>query len=239
MKNNIKLSIIIPCYNEANRGDLSKRLQILLHHTKYITETYEIIFSLDGCTDNTYPIINEFIKSRNFKHWHIIDNPINRGKGYAIREGIRNSSGEYILFMDADLSVELNILQSFINNMNNRTCVIGSRYTRGSQIKNHITLKRKIISLLSRIVTFPLLNQKVSDTQCGFKLFPRNSVLPYIGTMRCDHWLFDVELLMILSKQKINIAEIPVIWNNSNHSTVCNGAIKSSLKELKLLYKNK
>lgn len=233
------LSIIIPCYNEANRTNLTPRLKHLLRFVQNIKQPYEVIFSLDGCSDNTESIISEFINSRKLISWSIVSNKINRGKGYAIRQGIQAANGTYILFMDADLSVQLQYIYRFINQIEPNVCLIGSRYLKESEIRSKRPLKRAIISRLTRIVTRPLIKTKLTDTQCGFKLFPKAAIESHLQTMRCDKWLFDVELLMVLESKKIIIKELPIIWENDNCSTLDDTAIDDAIDELRLLYKKK
>src|SRR3989344_1964669 len=103
MSEKIKLSIVIPAYNEAERIGGT-----LLDVDKYISEqdySYEILVVNDGSTDNTVDVVNSYKKLVN--NLRLLDNPKNHGKGYVVRQGMLEAKGEWRLFMDADGSTSL------------------------------------------------------------------------------------------------------------------------------------
>ena len=119
--NNIKLSIIIPCYNEGQKLiDNIKKINTYLKQ-ELPSLNYEIIGVNDGSKDNT----KEIMKENEYKllNTKFISYEINRGKGGAVKEGVLNAKGEWILFMDADLSTDISaisgsLLYSFSNRSN-------------------------------------------------------------------------------------------------------------------------
>lgn len=236
------LSIIIPCYNEHDRGlsDVSNqtleyrlsKLKSYLSRLSYIE--YEVIFVNDGSTDNTLNILKDFISKNNIIRWKVLSYSKNKGKGYAIKRGINYSNGSYILFMDADLSVPLDNILVAIKSMSSTSCIIGDRYLRSSM--SNRKLSRKVISFFARGLIKPLIKSNGIDTQCGFKLFPRDAISTKIDFCKSDRWLLDVELLMIFESTGLDILALPVEWNNMAKSTIGLKAVISSIKELISIY---
>ncbi len=118
-----KLSIIIAVFNEENTIiEILKKIR----DTKKNQFEYEVIVVNDGSTDNTFQFLDQnknlYSKILNFKK--------NYGKGFAIKEGLKIASGEYILFQDADLEYDPNDLNYFCDLYNklNPDLIIGSRF---------------------------------------------------------------------------------------------------------------
>ena len=128
----MKLSVLIPVYNEENT--ILKILQ-RIEETKAGNVSYEIIVINDGSTDNTKKILEE-----NSQYYSkLINSPSNRGKGYAIKEGIKVSSGEYIIFQDADLEYDPSEFKKFIKISQefNADAIIGSRFVYSEYTRSH------------------------------------------------------------------------------------------------------
>lgn len=230
------LSVVIPCYNEASRGSgdtsLESRLErILSHFSQY---NYELHFVDDGSTDNSIREILDFISRHEVTNWSVIKSDKNHGKGHAIRTGIDVAVGDYCLIMDADLSTSLSRLDSCLKDLEPNTCIIGTRYADDSIIVNKRKFSRRVISKISRILIQSAFGLGVSDTQCGFKVFPMKALqksTSYIAT----GWLYDIELLMCMKYQGVVIKEFPVLWDNmENESTL--QPVKAILKSFDDLF---
>jgi glycosyltransferase involved in cell wall biosynthesis len=99
----VYLSVIVPAYNEAER--LPKTLK---RFDEYLTATgfaYEILVMLDGPSDNTREVMREML--REIPHLKVIDRPVNRGKGFTVKEGMLRAAGRIRLFTDADNSTDI------------------------------------------------------------------------------------------------------------------------------------
>lgn len=230
------LSVIIPCYNEASRGSgdtsLESRLeQILSHFSQY---SYELHFIDDGSTDNSIREILDFINKHGITNWAVVRSDKNHGKGHAIHTGIQIANGDYCLIMDADLSTSLSRLNLCLKDLEPNTCIIGTRYSDKSVIVNKRKFSRRFISKISRILIQSAFGLGVSDTQCGFKVFPMKALhnsTSYVAT----GWLYDIELLMCMKYQGVVIKEFPVLWDNmENESTL--QPVKAVLKSLDDLF---
>jgi len=227
------LTIVIPVYNEQN--NIKESLKKIFNYLNKKKISSEIILVNDGSTDNTLDIIDKYKKSilNNSEKidFRIIDNKNNFGKGYSIKVGVLASSGDYVLFTDADLSTpieEFDIL--FDNVLKGYNIAIASRGLPGSNIVQRQHIIRESMGKLFNLFVRKIMNLNYRDTQCGFKIFDRKSVNMIFPKLRINDFSFDVEILYITEKLGLKVKEVPVTWNNSNNSKV--RIIKDSFKML-------
>lgn len=239
------LSIIIPCYNEGAKlqNNLPTIYNYLFTHTDK-SISFEIIVINDGSTDNTKKILCqeiqpeiEIYKNDKFIDFKIVSYDTNKGKGYAVKQGIIHSNGKYCLFMDTDLATDLSAIQNIIRYAKqNITMIIGSRKLKESQLPVKRTFIRNFISKCSKkIINLIVPLNEISDTQCGFKAiqsdFAKNIIVPH---QTINRFAFDVEYLYITKLYKNPIIEIPVIWTDDKDSKV--KLAKSSIEFIKSLF---
>lgn len=214
------LSIIIPNYNETanlEAGALNKVTNFL----NQANFTYEVIISDDGSTDNSIEYLTQFVKDH--PNLRLLKNP-HMGKAGAIKSGIENATGEYILFTDMDQSTPLSEVEKLIPWFKNYKAVIGSRGK-----KRQASLFRQIAAIIFLTFRKTLLLSQITDTQCGFKAFEANllkSTFPKLSNFNkvevARGWkvsAFDVELLFLIEKQGEKIKEINVNWRDEDLST--------------------
>ena len=227
------LSIIIPCYNEE---------QTILNSVKRITEymndnmsyvNYELVLVNDGSTDMTAKKINKAVDIYNFVKPVIYSD--NGGKGKAVKEGIKIARGEYLLFMDADLSTDLTAIAAFMKEIKNADMVIGSRRHPKSIIPKPQGALRKLIGNSCVVITKIITRMNFKDTQCGFKGFKKELGQIFIEKQKIMGWAFDVEYLYIATIKNKRIKDIPVTWENDEDSKV--SPIKSSISFFIELFK--
>src|SRR5262249_5271474 len=129
----------------------------------------EVIVVDDGSRDNTA----EVAKRTQSKRVRVIHNEVNHGKGFAVRQGVLNSTSRYVLFTDADLSAPIEELTKLLDVAirDKAAVVIGSRALDRSFIQKHQTKFREIGGIFFNCTVRLLLGLNIKDTQCGFKLF--------------------------------------------------------------------
>lgn len=229
----MKLSIIIPCYNEGKTIKTNIKDKVIPFLNELDLD-YEIIAVSDGSKDNTKQQIQSIKEIKSIAYTP------NRGKGGAVKEGILNSSGDYILFMDADLSTDLNAMHDVIKHMGEYDCIIGSRHVKGSNIVIKQPFYRQFIGYMCRKLVNANFHFNYKDTQCGFKAFRKEYALEMAKRQIINGFAFDVEYLYFAKLNKLTTIEIPVIWENDRSTTV---RVTSSsvrfLKDMKLIKKNK
>jgi dolichyl-phosphate beta-glucosyltransferase len=212
------LSVIIPAYNEEKRiGATLASIHAFFSGKKY---DYEIIVVDDGSTDTTVRQVENSLLARAGR-LKVIGNGVNRGKGFSIKNGILNSSGEYVLFSDADMSTPIEECDRFLDYAKQGyDIVIGSRSVSGAEIRIRQPLYREMMGKIFNLFVKALLGMKFNDTQCGFKLFNAAPAKEIASLMKIDGFSFDVEMLYLAKTKGYKIMETGVIWNNSPLSKV-------------------
>ncbi len=227
------LSIIIPAYNEASR--LPQTLPTLRKFLEKQNFAWEVILSDDGSKDRTLEIASDFFGDEGLVK---ISSPKNRGKGFAVRQGVLAAKGEICLLSDADFSTPIQDffkLYPLIKNGND--IAIGSRSLPDSNITIRQAWYREGMGrTFNKLVKLIVLDGFI-DTQCGFKCFRREKVIKIFEKMRIDRFSFDVEFLYLAQKSNLKISEIPVEWHNVLESRV--RIVQDSLGMLKDLFQIK
>lgn len=233
------LSVIVPAFNEAQT--LEKNI---CEFDKYLSRQnydYEIIVINDGSSDNTAAIAREL--ALELPKLRFIDNQVNQGKGAAVKQGFQEAEGNYQLFLDADNATSIDHLEKVWEQIENGfDVVIASRNSLDvadtwQEIKQPLWKRSlgKAGNLIIQTLTVP----GIWDTQCGFKVFSKNSIQKIIPHQTINRWAFDVELLVLAKKNNFKIAKIPVVWKNSTQSRVGIKGYFISLKEILKIAWNK
>jgi len=225
------ISIIIPTLNEESNIDNTVfRLKKLF---KEIKIKYEIIFVDDKSTDGTIQKIKNCKKK--LRLIKLIISNKRKGLGYALSQGVDISKGKYILFLDADNSVENNFLKKMIKNKDDNTLVIGSRYVRNSRIsgvsKIKIFFSRSLNILIS--VIFKI---NAVDISHSLRIFPSTFK---IKTTNYKHPSFFWEHSIKAKRNNMEIIEIPVNFDERKSGKTKNSffkLFKSIIMSMKFLY---
>ena len=213
------ISIVIPAYNEARR--LPSTLDTILGYVSARGwEEAEVIVVDDGSTDGTAALAERTGDRRS--KVRVIREPVNRGKGAAVRRGALEARHELVLVTDADLSTPIEEVERLNRCLfeSRADVAIGSRAVVGSVIDRHQPAIRelagKTFNLVARLVTgLPL-----RDTQCGFKLFTAKAAREIFARQRLDGFGFDVESLFIARRLGFSVVEVPVRWSNAPGTAV-------------------
>jgi len=214
------LSVVIPAFNEEQR--LPDTLTRLVGFLERWPGSHEILLVDDGSTDRTVERAQEVCPSI-----LVTRSRRNRGKGHAVREGMRRATGRRRLMTDADLSTPIEELERLLQQMERGyDVVIGSRALPGAQIQVHQPIYREALGRLFNLLVRWLVVPGLHDTQCGFKLFSEEAARVFEVT-RLDGFCFDVEALFVARKRGLRIAELPVTWRNdaATRVTALRGAL--------------
>lgn len=220
-KNTPLLSIVIPAYNEEQR--LGKTLSETFDYLAAQDYSSEIIVVDDGSRDRTVEIANNFQSQANEKtKLYVLKNPGNRGKGYAVRNGMLHATGEIHLFFDADLSTPLDQIPKVIQPIlkNEYDVVFGSRALDEAVIQVEQSFLRQLRGRGGNLLIQILTGMKIKDTQCGFKAFRRQASQIVFPLQQIEGFGFDPEILFIANKQGWRWKEIPVVWRHVEGSKV-------------------
>jgi glycosyltransferase involved in cell wall biosynthesis len=207
------ISIIIPAYNEARRlpGTLRRVLDWLGQQEFSFCE---ILVVDDGSRDETASLAEDLARAHPVVR--VLKNPGNRGKGYAVRHGMLEARGAWVLFTDADLSTPIEEVKTlYCRAREGKAAIaIGSRALDPSLVEVHQAALRewsgKIFNFAMRAIT----GLQFRDTQCGFKLFERGAARQVFSRQKLDGFSFDVEALFIARRLSLPVVEVPVRWRN-------------------------
>jgi dolichyl-phosphate beta-glucosyltransferase len=211
------ISIIIPAYNESAR--ILPSLRTLDEYLRDHFRGFELIVVNDGSSDDTEGVVVRAqkeipsIKYSGYKE--------NRGKGYAIRQGVALSTGDIILVSDADLSTPIEEVEKLLVPYDEGChVVIGSRGLEASTIVVRQPWWRELMGKTFNRIVRMLLLEGFKDTQCGFKLFNGSIGRDLFRETTVDRFAYDVEVLYRAVKAGYRVKEVPVKWLNSPESTV-------------------
>lgn len=207
------LTIVIPVWNEA--GKIVDDIREISDFVRDLTFPVELIIVDDGSEDNTSQIAEEVSVSDSLIKRVIRYSP-HRGKGYAVRKGISESSGDFVIFMDSGRNVPLDSIKSGIKLLEHEKCDVlnGSRYLPESLIRKNLIWYRWITSVIFRKYVKWYLNLPafITDTQCGFKLFKGGIARELFKKCSSEGFVFDLEIILLALKKEYRICEFPLEW---------------------------
>lgn len=182
--------------------------------------------SKDGTADYAIKLAEEFgLPPHTLR---VIKFEKNRGKGGAVTHGMQCARGSYIIFADADGASQFSDIRMLLETIKkldkndptkNPAIVIGSR---AHMVNTDAVVKRAFIRNLLmyglHTLVFIFGIRDIKDTQCGFKLFNKAAVELIFPSMHTEGWIFDVEVLILVQRKNIPLAEIPINWHEVDGS---------------------
>ena len=235
MAQNPKLSVVIPAYNEEKR--ISATLEDVNSYLSKQNYSYEIIIVDNGSNDNTCDIVKEYQK-RGLEHVVRLCLTKSVGaKGSAVKLGIGEARGNYIVFMDADNATPISEIAKFWPYLETGSyqVVIGSRYVEESNVTRKQPFYRIILSRMSNLLIQAVAVPGIHDTQLGFKAFTRAAAKDIFSLVTIPGWGFDMEVLTIANLHGYKIKELGVLWHERGGSHVpLSGYIQTLLDLLKI-----
>src|SRR3989338_5490521 len=207
MKIKMKLSIIIPVYNE------SKTIKQIIERVQKVNLNNirkELIVVNDCSKDNSKEIIRKL--TRKYKNIMFFNHEKNLGKGAAIRTGLKHFTGNLIIIQDGDLEYDPNEYKRLIKPILEKKSevVYGSRLLgkiKGFNIPTHY-LGNKILSLFTTLLYF----RKITDMETCYKLMTKDVVNSL--RLRARRFDFEPEITAKIIKKGYKIIEIPINYNS-------------------------
>lgn len=224
----MKISVIIPCYNEENT------IIHLLEKVNIQKKNFhlEIIISDDGSKDQTIKLLE---KNKNLFDKLIVGEK-NKGKGAALRKAIDHSTGEIIIFQDADLEYDpedyKKLVEPFIKNQ--ADVVYGSRFM-GSSAHRLIYYSHRIANFFITNLVNIFTNINFSDVETGYKVFRRSTLEKIV--LKENSFGIEIELTMKMAKMKIKIFEVGISYNGRSYQEGKKITIKDGFIAIFLIFK--
>ncbi len=202
-----KISIIIPAYNEAGR--IASSVEETVKAFNSFGYPWELIVMDDGSSDDTYQRVSHLCEK--YPQLIVKKNPYNLGKGRALKKALRYITGDYTLFLDADMDLHPIQFQTLFDIMlfDKADIVIGSKLHPNSVV--NYPFQRKIISWFYYLLVRVLFNLPCHDTQTGLKLFKTEVLRKVLPRVLVKKFAFDLEVLVNAHHLGYKIAEAPII----------------------------
>ncbi len=213
------LSVIIPAYNEEVR--IVRTIENTLAYLNKQNFESEIVVVSDGSIDNTKNVVKTGFNSTERVSLNVLEYQPNRGKGYAVRYGMQQGSGDILMFMDADYSVPIEELEKGMRLLQEGSDIaIGSRALSDSEVIAHQNVFREISAKFYTFIQNRYLGISYKDTQCGFKLFKSASAKIVFQAQKLDSVIFDPEILYLAKRHHMKVVEFPVQWHHVENSKI-------------------
>jgi glycosyltransferase involved in cell wall biosynthesis len=229
------ISVILPAFNEAPR--IRDTLVRTYRQLNQLTDNFQLVAVDDGSSDGTAQVLEK--AAREIKCLKIVKLPQNRGKGEALRQGFYASTGDLIVFLDADMDIPPEQISVFLKALKQDSAdvVIGSKLHPHSQVD--YPTHRRAVSFIYFTITRILFGLPVRDTQTGLKMFRREVLELCMPRMMVKAFAYDLELLVIATHLGFRIEEAPVtIEHHPKYSRIpTNAMITTAIDTLAIFYR--
>jgi len=230
MHHRYDLSLILPCYNEAETFTPSvKEILAVLDKTDW---SYEIIFVDDASGDTTIQLIKQALKRYPRKHLSALYHIHNQGRGKTVTDGFLQAQGRIVGFIDIDLEIPAWYIPRAVEAVEAGVdAAIGWRIydldlkglIRWLASKGYMWLRKRVLGI------------NLKDTESGFKFFQRSKILPVLRRCHDPHWFWDTEIVARSLQAGLKFAEIPVVFIRRQDKTSTVKLLPDTLDYLKKL----
>ncbi|MFE8700908.1 glycosyltransferase [Cytobacillus sp. FJAT-54145] len=210
------LSLIIPCYREAER--LPSTIKSLLSWKETFPHSLEVILVIEPSPDETLDVARSLANTHEWMT--VIENEQRLGKGGTVAHGMKQANGEWRAFCDADGATDFSFFTQVFSQTPLPSIIIASRAHPQSQLIPKQPFFRQLTGLLFRYATRLITHLPYPDTQCGCKVFHHTLVPILFEPLQEQGFAMDVELLLKARRLQEPVLELPCIWRDQPGSTV-------------------
>ena len=219
------LDIVIPVHNEERQ--LAASVKALLAELDRLPWSARVTIADNASTDGTAVIARRLARDPRIEVVTLAE----KGRGRALKRVWSRSASAVLVYMDVDLSTDLNALLPLVAPLlaGHSDLAIGSRLARGSRVVRGP--RREFISRGYNLLLRGALRARFSDAQCGFKAISRGAAELLLPLVHDDTWFFDTELLVLAERAGLRIHEVPVDWVDDPDSSV--DVVRTALDDLR------
>jgi len=215
----MKISVVLPVKNQTAKliGNLKSKV---LPYYDSLRIDYEILIVSDGSDE---PNQNAMILAMHSlpKQVKLLPYENHKGKGHNVQRGFLAATGDYAMFMDADMATDLHTLDKILPEIDRYDGFVASRHCPDAHILSKQTLARRFISWMSRKMIKDRFHfADIHDTQCGYKLFKSSLAKLLAKKQHDDGFAFDVEYLYLMQLNGLTVKEVPCSWTDDPDSSI-------------------
>ncbi len=203
------ISVVIPVYNEA--AEIANIVRAVGEALRTRGGDFEIIVVDNASTDDTVDRLQPFLTGQNVR---LLRNEHNMGKGFSVRRGMLEASGDRRLMCDADCAPSLESLPKMEAMLSECDIVAGARNAPTSEVGRQQPLRRRAASIGFILLCRAVMSEPLKDVFCGFKLFTAAAAQDAFSRARIDGWAFDAEALAIARRLGYRVRPCGIAWVN-------------------------
>ena len=202
-KQDTSISIVMPAYELED--SVEQAIKHVEEVARTLTDDYEIIVVDDGSNDGTYV---RALNHRKNPHVKVLRHRCNRGKGAAIKTGVRYATKQYTILLDADMEIDPRSMRFLVNGLKSYDLVVCSK--RHPKSVYRAPFVRRLLSVTFNVLVKLLLGIRFGDTQTGFKAFRTEVLRRIMDVVVVKRYAYDVEVLAVASMLRLRALEVPV-----------------------------
>lgn len=201
------MSAVVPAYNEE--AGIATIVAALHERLGALGRPYEILIVDNASQDSTVEVLQPLLEDPRVR---LLRNEVNRGKGFSVRRGMLEASGELRLMCDADCGPSLSSLPELLRAMDQADVVAGSRTAGGAKVDRQQPFRRRLVGWPFIALTRGLMREPTHDVYCGFKLWRGEAADAVFSRQKLDGWVFDAEVLALARRLGFRTREVGVAW---------------------------
>ncbi len=207
------MSVVVPVFNEELAAPVT--VAALRAWLEQSGRTWEIVVVDNASDDATAERLAPLMEGERVR---LLRNEENRGKGYSVRRGMLDTTGELRLHCDADCAPSLPSLPHMLDLLESTDVVAGSRLAAGASLGRRQPLRRRIVGRSFVLLCRTVLSEPTTDLFCGFKLWRGEAADAVFERTRIDGWVFDAEALALARALGYRVTETGIAWSDREGS---------------------
>jgi dolichyl-phosphate beta-glucosyltransferase len=208
-----RISVVLPAYNEETA--IAGTVSAVVAWLEQRGAPYEVVVVDNASEDRTVEALAPLLDGERVR---LLRNDVNRGKGFSVRRGMLDTTGELRLLCDADCGPSLASLPRMLELIEEADVVIGSRNIKGARVGRTQPLRRRIAGWNFLALCRLVLDEPSRDIFCGFKLWRAEAAQAAFSRQSLEGWTFDIEVLALARRLGYSVRETGIVWNDREGS---------------------